>query len=178
MVGGCFTGIALNKRRGSERRTRVADQIDIEGVQMSDFAEWFAELDHGNVNQIVSAKLGELASAVQETGKVGKLAITVVLKKEGTLALAVANVKVTKPEHPSHGTLFHFGPGCTLMREDPRQLSMREVKDPPRRAPEKPPEREPASAPAQRLRSVAPIAKTHAAASVVEKSDDKDNQPF
>ncbi len=104
--------------------------IILDGARARDFAEWLCELDHGAVNQRLSEKLLQLGSAVQETGLAGTLTIKVSIKREGDMAKADVQVKADVPEHPMHGSLFFFGRSGSLHRDDPRQLSLRDLAPP------------------------------------------------
>jgi hypothetical protein len=94
-----------------------------------EFAEFVTNLDHGRVNQRLTEELKEVVAAVQETNRVGKLAIVLTVKREANQAVVVVDSKPQVPRPPHHGTLFHFGLNeeGSLVRDDPRQLSLRQL---------------------------------------------------
>lgn len=92
----------------------------------TDFATFLMDLSHGDVNGALSEKLAALTEAVDETGKAGTMTVKITVKKEGTMAVAHADVTVKLPEPPLPGTMFFFSKdGKSLSREDPRQMSLR-----------------------------------------------------
>lgn len=95
-----------------------------------DILDILEELDHGQVTQRLSEKLAEVVAAVEETGKSGSITLKITVKKEGVHAMVGCDVKVTTPEHPTHGTLFWFAGGA-LLRENPKQLKLSELPKPP-----------------------------------------------
>lgn len=99
-----------------------------------DFAEFITDLANGKVSQKLTEKIAEVAAAVEETGKVGEINIKIQIKKEGTVAVVGTEIKTKIPEHPIHGTLFHFGENGTLLREDPKQMTLKNLDPKPLRA--------------------------------------------
>lgn len=98
-----------------------------------DFATFLMDLSHGDVNRELTDRLKKIVQAVEETGKVGTLSLKFNVKKEGTMAVVHCDATVKLPEPPMPGTMFFFGKDeGTLCREDPRQMSLKEVFNPPR----------------------------------------------
>lgn len=97
-----------------------------------DFATVVTDLADGTVNQRLSEKLAELVMAVEETGKSGTMTVKIGVKKEGTMAIVGVECTTKIPEHPMHGTLFHLGRAGALLRDDPRQLPLRNLSPVPR----------------------------------------------
>lgn len=97
----------------------------------ADFATFVVDLSHGEVNSALSDKLEKLIAAVHDTGKPGRLTVKVTIKKEGTMAVAYCEATEKLPEADLPGTMFFFDKsGKSLQREDPRQLSLKEVVTP------------------------------------------------
>lgn len=95
------------------------------------FSEFITELSHGQVEQRLTEELAELTTAVEETGKVGTLTIKIHIKKEGSVAAVACESDMKKPKHPIHGSILHFGQNGALLREDPRQMKLKNL-DPPK----------------------------------------------
>ena len=97
---------------------------DIMPHEAPDFSEFITNLVNGEVNQKLTVTLGEVSEAVNETGLVGEIKLKLTVKKEGGRAIVAVDITKKVPEHPVHGTLFHFGNGG-LVRDDPRQMKMK-----------------------------------------------------
>jgi hypothetical protein len=95
-----------------------------------DFATFITDLDNGRINQLLTDKMAEVVRAVEETGKVGEVSIRFLMKKEGNMAIVGVDVKQKKPEHALHGTLFYIGQNGELLRDDPRQLTLKNLTTP------------------------------------------------
>lgn len=94
------------------------------------FSDVMAELAHGDVNGLASERLAELTNAVEETGGKGKLVITIDVKKQNKMVIVSAAMKMSKPESALDETMFFVDAEGNLTREDPRQLTFRDVKAP------------------------------------------------
>lgn len=69
-----------------------------------------------------SEKMSDLVKAVDQTGKAGKITITISLRKATAGALAVTgNVQVKKPAEQPIESLMFATPEGNLLTEDPRQ---------------------------------------------------------
>lgn len=88
-------------------------------------SELIAELDGGEVDIKITKMLRELCVAVEETGRKGKVTITLNVRKEGKIAAVGAEIKVTKPVAPTREAVYHFLPDGGLSREDPRQMNLK-----------------------------------------------------
>jgi len=95
------------------------------------FVELVDAIGHGSLRTKLENQLGELTQAVRETGKVGKLALTVTVKPDGEFAGVSADVKMTKPTHSVPPSVFFWDDDAGLSRSNPRQLAMRELDDEP-----------------------------------------------
>ena len=103
-----------------------------------DFATFITDLDHGKINQHLTEILAAVVAAVEDTGKVGEVTLKITVKKEGKMAIIGVDVKGKEPKHPLHGTLFYIGENGELLRDDPRQLSLKNLDKPPLKAVEFP----------------------------------------
>lgn len=95
-----------------------------------DFAEVITDLDHGRVNAELGRKLAKIVEAVEKTGKEGKLTLQIKVKKEGEMCMVHVEATSKRPEHPMMPSLFFFGEDGRITREDPRQLTLREIQSP------------------------------------------------
>lgn len=94
-----------------------------------DFATFLLDLNYGEVNAALSEKLSKVIAAVNDTGKAGSMTVKFVVKKEGMTATVHADAAVKLPEPAMPATMFFFVPenNGVLCREDPRQLTLREL---------------------------------------------------
>lgn len=99
-----------------------------------DIGEFLAELDAGRVYHVLGDQMGRVVDLVQTHGGKGELTLKLSLTKEGDRAVCEAKIDTKAPHEPVGATLFFFGRDGGLTREDPRQLSLREL------APQKPKE--------------------------------------
>lgn len=95
-----------------------------------DFAEFITDLAHGDINQKLTEALAQITTAVEDTGKVGELTLKLHVKKEAKMAAVSVDFKVKVPSHPLRGTLFYIGANGELLREDPRQMSLKGLDKP------------------------------------------------
>ncbi len=96
-----------------------------------DFAAFVTDLHYGEINQKLTDRLAEVVRAVENTGRSGELTVKFSVKKEGEMAIIGVDIKAKAPEHPLHGTLFYMGGNGELLREDPRQLTLKNLDKPP-----------------------------------------------
>ncbi len=94
------------------------------------FSEFITDLSHGQVEQRLTQELAELVEAVEGTGKIGTLTLKIHVKREGSVAAVVCESSMKKPKDPMHGTIMHFGNNGALLREDPRQLKLKNLDQP------------------------------------------------
>lgn len=94
------------------------------------FTEFLTELSHGQVEAQLTQELAELVEAVEGTGKIGTLTLKIHVKKEGSVAAVACESSVKKPKDPMHGTILHFGQNGALLREDPRQMKLKNLEPP------------------------------------------------
>lgn len=95
------------------------------------FADVIRELAGGKVYEDLTTQLGEVVTAVLETGKVGDLSLKLSIKPNGEGSVRVlADVKHKVPTPAIGETLFFATTTGSLIRNDPRQseLPLRDVK--------------------------------------------------
>lgn len=95
-----------------------------------DFAEFITDLDHGQVNARLGKEMREINEAVEETGLVGTLTITIKVKRDASHAFVRCESKAKIPKLPNNAALFYFGEGGALHREDPKQLKLKHLDEP------------------------------------------------
>lgn len=82
-------------------------------------------LEAGCLIDDASEKMSELVKAVDQTGKAGKLIITIQLRKATKGALAITGkVDCTKPKEPAFESLMFATPEGNLLTEDPNQKKL------------------------------------------------------
>lgn len=100
------------------------------------FAEWLNDQHQGATHHELSEALNELVEAVQETGKVGSLTLTVKVKPaaRGSVrrVLVSDDIKLRKPEGERAESIYFVDDDHNLSRRDPDQpeLPLRQVKAP------------------------------------------------
>jgi hypothetical protein len=97
------------------------------GIHGGDFCDLIESIGFGSLKQKLEENLAELAEAVKDTGKNGKLVLTITLKKAGEHAGIAADVKTTKPQHSVPESVFFFGQKGRLHRDNPKQTRLKEV---------------------------------------------------
>ena len=78
------------------------------------------------VDTASSAKLQELVSAVDETGKAGRIDLTISVKKatRGGAMILTGKVKLTKPAEPALEAMLFATPEGNLVADDPHQKKL------------------------------------------------------
>lgn len=100
------------------------------------FADWLREQSGGDTHEELGEGLHDLISRVRDTGKGGKLTLTVSvkpLKDDLNVLIVTDEIKLSLPEHDRKGSMFYADDDNNLVRNDPRQLafdSLREVPPP------------------------------------------------
>lgn len=99
-----------------------------------DFCEVLRELRQGSSVEMLTEELRDLVQAVRDTGRRGKLVLTLDVKPASTgdnVVLTLADtVKVTKPSIERVETIFYAGKGNVLQRNDPRQPELAGLRRP------------------------------------------------
>lgn len=93
------------------------------------FADVLRELN-GETYDELTIQLGELVTAVMQTGKAGSMSLSLKISANGTGSVTITDeVKVKIPEAARPKTMFFATESGSLMRNNPRQheLSLREV---------------------------------------------------
>lgn len=88
------------------------------------FAEFFEEFGKGATNRVASERLREVVKACAETGRKGKITITLEVGSAGGVAELRAKISVTKPEPALPGGVYFATQDGALVEEDPRQLKL------------------------------------------------------
>lgn len=101
-----------------------------------DFASVLSAAHRGDLLDTLDDELREVIDGVTESGKAGKLVVTLTVKtaKPGSDLIEIdATSKKTVPKAPRLASVFYDADG-RLLREDPRQsrLDLRTVEDPAR----------------------------------------------
>lgn len=84
-------------------------------------------LGHGTFIDEASDALNKLVTAVDETGRAGKLTLTLSIKKatRGSGAMVIQDeIKLSMPKQDSRETMLFATPEGNLVTEDPRQQSL------------------------------------------------------
>lgn len=111
---------------------------DTEPARTRPFADVLRDLSKGQLHDELSTLLQDLIGAVQDTGKAGKLVLTLTVKPlpktDGMVAVA-DSVTVKSPELDRNETYYFVDDDLNLTREHPRQqaLPLRDVSTPPAR---------------------------------------------
>lgn len=98
------------------------------------FAEWLHDQHAGATHNELSEALNDLVEAVQETGKVGSLTLTVKVKPAARgqvrRVLVSDEIKVRKPEGDRAEAIYFVDDNHNLSRRDPDQpeLPLRQMK--------------------------------------------------
>lgn len=98
------------------------------------FIDTLREVEYGHLLDQLSAEQKKLIDAVMETGKKGKLTITLsyIPEGDGQVTIAADEPKLSIPQMPRGKTLFFVTPERNLTQSHPRQIEMeglRQVKD-------------------------------------------------
>jgi len=95
---------------------------------MKPFTETLRQLDRGTLIEDLETELAEVVAAVRETGKAGKLKLTLTIKpaNSGNVETLLVNTAVdtTKPTPERGVTLFYATDENELLREDPKQFKL------------------------------------------------------
>jgi hypothetical protein len=94
-----------------------------------DFISFLADLSYGDVNARLTDKLHELVEAVENTGAAGSLTLKIGVKKDGKMAVTSVDIAAKIPEEPIPGNVFFFGKKGSLEKEDPRQMSFKQLEE-------------------------------------------------
>lgn len=94
---------------------------------MRTISDILAELDEGQTAERATALLAEVVQAVMETGKKGRLTISLAVSKQNKMAMLKADIKATKPEPATEASMFFVDDEGALRRDDPRQQKLRNV---------------------------------------------------
>lgn len=102
------------------------------GSDTRDFVDVLTDLDDGHVHEELTAKLHEVVRGVIASRQPGALTLKLSVRLEGERQLVVnARVTPTVPAAKPGFTMFFTDEAGALRREDPRQMPMRYVVEPP-----------------------------------------------
>jgi hypothetical protein len=93
-----------------------------EAPQRKPFAQFLQEARKGGLHTELSDELAALVQSCIETGKKGKLALTVTVE-DGTVSI-VDDVKVTTPKPDARPSIFFADDDGNLSRTNPRQVEL------------------------------------------------------
>lgn len=109
-----------------EQSTPDSDTDDRE-ASPRDFAAFLLELAKGRPHRELSEALAEVSKAVVETGKAGKLQLTLQIKQQKGVDGAVLitdDIKKSVPRYDRPATIFYAGEDGELTRSDPHQQAL------------------------------------------------------
>lgn len=116
----------------SEEAATVSADAPDDRATTKPFTQFIAEQRRGALHTELSDQLAELVHACLETGKKGKLALTIsvapIKDADGTVSIT-DDVKLTAPKPDAKPSIFFTDEQGNLSRQDPRQveLPLREV---------------------------------------------------
>jgi hypothetical protein len=100
-------------------------QISEKGKNHMSFVTMLTAIRDGALITNLTDALKEVTQAVTQTGKEGKVDLTIEIKPNGEGVVTVkSKVKVTKPRPGVGDALFFFDEDGGLHRRDPRQMEM------------------------------------------------------
>jgi hypothetical protein len=97
---------------------------------MNSFSEFCAQYGQGSLDHLVAESLREIVRAVMDTGKAGKLTLSIkVSPNDDGSVLCDGDVKTAVPKPSVGGAIFFTTADGDLLRRDPRQgeFNLREV---------------------------------------------------
>lgn len=100
------------------------------------FVDTLLELQQGELQQELTDELKAVVARVLETGKAGKLSLTLKVRKAskgaGSSLIITGDVKVTLPVPERGETVLFAAEDLTLQRNDPRQPRLADLDQSPR----------------------------------------------
>jgi hypothetical protein len=103
-------------------------------VQVRPFADFIRETNRGTTHDELSEYLQQLTAAVSDTGKKGRLVLTIEVAPMGDAFQVSDKITLKLPEHNRGASTYFATADHNLVRTDPRQLqfeSLAEVPPPP-----------------------------------------------
>lgn len=88
------------------------------------FGEFITEIADGDLERRLTSELAEVVRAVENTGKPGKLQVSIVVGTDGDMIRIVADTKLTLPKPPVAGTQFYKDHAGGLHTENPKQVKL------------------------------------------------------
>lgn len=96
-------------------------EVAMEKIGRRTFTDVITDIGAGDLERKLSDELQDIVNAVLETGKVGKLQLTISVNSEGKMIRVLATSKTTIPKEPVESTSFFADAKGGLHRENPRQ---------------------------------------------------------
>ena len=93
----------------------------VEKIGRRTFTDVITDIGAGDLERKLSDELENVVNAVIETGKVGKLTVTISVNSEGKMVRVLAESKATIPKEAVESTSFFPDARGSLHRENPRQ---------------------------------------------------------
>lgn len=91
------------------------------------FTETLKDIRFGELSEELNEAINKVVLAVEDTGKVGELTLTLKLKPSSSGAIEVIDtVKSKIPELPKDSSLFFITTEGNLVRNNPRQMELQE----------------------------------------------------
>ncbi|WP_311208778.1 MULTISPECIES: hypothetical protein [unclassified Aeromicrobium] len=106
-----------------------ADDLAEDEQHNRPFTAWLREVQNGRTHEELTEKLADVVAAVRETGKAGKLQLTLTIKPmKGNVDMLLVDdtVVVKAPQHDRKSSLFFPDENGNLTRSDPNQLTFDE----------------------------------------------------
>lgn len=120
-----------NPSREDQLMPKTSDAA--ERPSLKPFAAFVQEQRNGALHDELSNALAELVAVCVETGKKGVLTlkVTVAPQKDEVTMLVSDDVKLTAPKHDAKPALFFPDEHGNLLRSDPRQLDIANLREVP-----------------------------------------------
>lgn len=98
------------------------------------FAAFLQEARNGGLHDECSQALNDLVSACEDTGKKGTLVLTVEIrpmKKAQQTMVVTSRVATKAPKHDAPEAIFFVDANGNLVRDDPRQMNIGDIREVP-----------------------------------------------
>lgn len=101
--------------------------VEEEVLPSNAFAHTLNQISHGQLAEQASEELARLVAAIQETGKKGKLVLTINIKPRGRdsgQVEVVGDVKVTCPTSEIAPVMLFADANGNLVKDNPKQMKL------------------------------------------------------
>lgn len=100
-----------------------------DGRMIKPFVQWLEAYKKGETDTELTHELRTLIEAVQETGKVGTLTLTLKVSRKGERQVnVVEDIKVQTPVHSRSEAIYFVDQHLNLVRDDPKQGVLSPIK--------------------------------------------------